>query len=137
MAMNSKKYLDKLKDWTEASEQLAIWKAKEISLRNELFEEGFKDPEEGVNDLELPGGWVLKATHKINRTLDEASLPAALEKLAAHGGKPDLVVKWKPDLSVSEYRKLTEAQAQILEEAMTIKPGTPSLKLVPPKGAPK
>lgn len=131
----SKALLQKVAKWNELQAQLAIVKAQEAALRSEvfaaLFDNGKTELKEGVHKLDLPDGWVLSATHKLNYSLDEAALPAVLEQLGEAG--TDLV-KYKPSLTMPAYRKMQPEQLAILGQALTIKPGSPSMKLIEPKG---
>lgn len=120
-----------LRKWTEAKESSAYWKDREAALRKEVFSTFFEEPKEGVNKLELEGGWTLKADYKYNRTVDKAALPAVLEQLDK--GITDRLIKYKPELSITEYKRLTEDQRVILAEAITEKPGSPSITIIPPK----
>lgn len=121
----------KLWRWKQISDQVSELKAEETRLRMEIFGAMFQEPAEGTNTVDLPKGWKLKATHKINRNIDEAALPSILEELGE--GMGDRLVRYKPELNVSEYRKLTDEQRHTLDQALVVKPGTPTLELVPPR----
>lgn len=130
----------KLLEWEAAQAEAMLVKpiiAKEQALRKEVAEMFFPDPEEGVNNFELPaGGFKLKLTYKIDRKVDEGSLEAVKEQLRAMDINPDTLIEMKPSLVLKTYRALvqinTEA-AKIFEQALTIKPGSPTLELVAPK----
>lgn len=125
--------------WKE--KQAALIKAglEEISFRNQLLALCFPGGKEGTENLDLGKGWVLKGVFKQNYSLDkdDEKVDKALTRLEKCGenGKfvAERVVKWKSELSVSEWRKLTPEQQACLTEVLTIKPGQPSLELVPPK----
>ncbi len=123
--------LIKLAQWHELTQQLEQVKAKELKLRNELFGQFYPSPNEGTNTVDLPDDWKLKGVYKLNRNIDEAVLPITLSKMKE--GAEDRLIKYKPELVLKNYRTLEEEQKKILESALIIKPGTPSMKLVPPK----
>jgi len=131
----------KLQEWHQAV--LAAQEAKKVveaeqSLRKEVMSLFFPEPVEGTNKFELEAGWSLKATHKIERKVDEAALPAVLQQLREMGVNPDPLIRTKPDLDTKAYKSLVQINpdaAHVFEQALTIKPGSPTVELVPPKAA--
>lgn len=131
----------KLQEWHQAV--LAAQEAKKLveaeqALRKEVMALFFPEPVEGTNKFELEAGWSLKATHKIERKVDEAALPAVLQQLREMGVNPDPLIRTKPDLDTKAYRSLVQINpdaAHVFEQALTIKPGSPTVELVPPKAA--
>lgn len=131
----------KLQEWYQAV--LAAQEAKKVveaeqSLRKEVMALFFPEPVEGTNKFDLEAGWSLKATHKIERKVDEAALPAVLQQLREMGVNPDTLIRTKPDLDTKAYKSLVQINpdaAHVFEQALTIKPGSPTVELVPPKAA--
>lgn len=131
----------KLQEWHQAV--LAAQEAKKVveaeqALRKEVMALFFPEPVEGTNKFELEAGWSLKATHKIERKVDEAALPAVLHQLREMGVNPDPLIRTKPDLDPKAYKSLVQINpdaAHVFEQALTIKPGSPTVELVPPKAA--
>lgn len=126
----------RLAEWYQVQSELDELKAKELRLRNECvaaYFGGVEKLKEGVNKRDMPEGWVLKATGKLNRKVDEAAIPAVAQELATKGVSIDTLVKYKPDLSTTVYRELTEEQRKIMDQALIITPGTPQLELAKPK----
>lgn len=129
----------KLQEWHQAV--LAAQEAKKVveaeqALRKEVMALFFPEPVEGTNKFELEAGWSLKATHKIERKVDEAALPAVLQQLREMGINPDPLIRTKPDLDTKAYRSLVQINpdaAHVFEQALTIKPGSPTVELIPPK----
>ena len=115
------------------NQQIAVLKEEELALRKEIFEACFENPTEGVNSFKLNGGYVVKFTHKINRTLDMASLPTVRELLTEANVNVDDLIRMKPELSVTTYKKLPDAHRLIMDMAITSKPGTPSYEITLPK----
>jgi len=131
----------KLNEWTAALAAANVAKlavAREQELRKEVMALFFPAPEEGVNNLPLEAGWTLKATHKLERKLDEAALPAVLKQLREMGVNPDTLIRTKPELETKAYKSLAQinpAAVRVFEQALTIKPGSPVVELIPPKVA--
>lgn len=131
----------KLQEWHQAV--LAAQEAKKVveaeqALRKEVMALFFPEPVEGTNKFELEAGWSLKATHKIERKVDEAALPAVLQQLREMGVNPDPLIRTKHDLDTKAYKSLAQINpdaAHVFEQALTIKPGSPTVELVPPKAA--
>jgi len=135
---------EKLALWQQLTQQLDELKAKEIELRNEIIDTIVpQDKVEGAATFEIGNGWKLTATRKQNYSLDKQHLNT-LQDILPENIWDDLV-RWKPELSMTAYRKSLPAYAQALPEetrkslsealvnAVTIRPGTPELKLEAPK----
>ena len=136
----------KILAWEAAVKALAAAKDAEAALRKEVLAEAFAfDPEalrEGTENFELGNGYKLKAVFKISRNLnnENEAVDKVLSKIEKTGPEgafiAERLVKWKPELSVSEYKKLPEKFKKMIDEVVTSKEATPSLELVAPK-APK
>lgn len=126
-----------LEAWYKAQKLLAKVKAQEILLRTKIFKGKFPTPREGTNSLDIGDGFYLKATHVINRSVDEAAFKASTEQFAEAGIPTDKIIKWKPELVTGTYRELTEEQRNLFDTALIIKDGTPGLEITQPKRAPK
>ena len=128
--------------WHQAKLALEPFKKmaeEEMALRKLVAAAFFPEPVEGANTSALNGGWTLKLTYKIDRKLDEAAMPAVYAKLREMGINPDPLVRFKPELETKAYKglaKINEAAAKVMDAALVIKPGSPTLELVPPKGQP-
>jgi hypothetical protein len=131
--MTQEELFSKIGRWNELQGQLSSIKDAEMKLRKEIFDACFPSPTEGTNNAEMPEGWTLKGTYKLTRSLDEAALPAVVSELHKHKVSTDTLITYKPSLSLSAYKKLDPRWQKVLEQAMEIKPGAPSLELVPPK----
>ena len=123
----------KLNEWYECREQLRILQEREKALRLEIMSKVFPEAKEGVNSFPLEDGYVLKGTKVITRKVDEASLLAIAEQLASSGVSIDSLIRYKPELSVREYKKMNEEQRMIFDQALIIKEGLPQLEIVLPK----
>lgn len=111
---------------------------KERQLRAEvikLFSERADDAmASGVENV-ATGIGTLKITHKLNYNLGNADLVDkaldAIEK-SQEGGNviAERLVKWKPELSVREYKLLTPKQKALIDAVLTITPGAASIEIV-------
>ena len=127
----------------ESVKALAAAKEAEAALRKEVLANCFSfDPEalrEGTENFELGNGYKLKAVFKISRNLnnENEAVDKVLSKIEKTGPEGQFIaerlVKWKPELSVSEYKKLPEKFKKLFDEVVTSKEATPSLELVAPK----
>ena len=125
-----------LQDWNTAVAQAAQCKpliAQELELRKAVMAEFFPAAKEGVNNLDMGQGWTLKGTYKVDRKIDEAALPAVKEQLRELGVSADTLVKYKPEVATTIYKALPEQARLVFDTALTIKPGSPTVELVPPK----
>lgn len=133
----------KILAWEQAVKALAAAKDAEAALRKEVLAEAFAfDPEalrEGTENFELGNGYKLKAVFKISRTMNNAddAVDKVLTKIEKTGPEDPFIaerlVKWKPELSVSEYKKLPEKFKKLIDEVVVSKEAMPTLELVAPK----
>lgn len=122
-----------LEAWYKADQELKALKSKEMLLRRRIFNGLFIDPKEGTNNHELGDGYVLKGKRTINREVEMSTFLAMREELPQHGITPGVIVRWKPELVVKEYRALTDEQRAFFERCLIIKDGAPGLEIVLPK----
>ena len=133
----------KILAWEAAVKALAAAKDAEAALRKEVLAEAFAfDPEalrEGTENFELGNGYKLKAVFKISRNLnnENEAVDKVLSKIEKTGPEgvfiAERLVKWKPELSVTEYKKLPEKLKKLFDEVVTSREAMPSLELVAPK----
>jgi hypothetical protein len=137
-----------LAKWFLLKKQLAEVKTAEILLRTRIFKFFFPTPEEGTNTHPLKDGTgaELKAVHTIDRKVDEGELEALKAALAEaandeknnlHGleFEFDKLIVWKPELKIGEYRKLSEAQREVFDRVLVVKPGSPQVDIKIPARA--
>lgn len=133
----------KILGWQDSVKALAAAKEAEATLRKEVLADcyGFNSEalREGTENIELGNGYKLKAVFKISYTLNNAEdgVDKALSKLEKAGPEgafiAERLVRWKPELSVSEYKKLDAKYKKFIDEVLVTKEATPSLELVAPK----
>ncbi|MGB3724292.1 MAG: hypothetical protein WA981_00860 [Glaciecola sp.] len=82
---------------------------------------------EGPQTFE-PEGYKVKATVRINRTIDSDKL----QEIAAESGLSDHLgelFRWKPSINMTEWKKAAPEITQPLTQAITAKPGRPSFTI--------
>lgn len=125
----------RLQAWFVESQELKELKQKEVIHRKELSAFYFTAPREGTNRLDLGQGYDLKLDFSYNYKVDEAELDnvaaSQIKKLKLPWD--DLFV-FKPELSVSTYRKLTPEQKAFVDTLLVITDATPQLAIVPQTG---
>lgn len=113
-----------IEDYVIAKAVLAEAKKEEMRLRKILIAPMIDGKLEGSVTQQF-GDYKVTATAKVNRTIDVAVLDAIWEDLDDFG---KAAVQFKPSLLLKEYREL-EAEGHMLMEAVTVKPGTPGIKV--------
>lgn len=124
--------MDDLVKWDNMKRQLAALKSEEAILRARIFGHYFPDPTEGTNTADLNGGWVIKGKHVITRSVDVAALTNLTPLLREKGYNIDKLIRYKPELSATEYKKLTPDQQRVFDQVLTIKNGSCGLEIVLP-----
>jgi hypothetical protein len=125
-------------EWANADYALKKAKADEGAKRAELVKACFPDGlVEGTNRAELAGGYVVKAVVTPRPKIpDIPLLKAAIAKLEAVGEAGKLLaqrlVKWKPELSVGEWKKLEPKHRAMFAKAVSIEPSGPAVELIEP-----
>lgn len=131
---------EKLQKWLDAKKALDVAKQTESKARTAVVEAFPFDAnvQEGTQRLPLANGWELKVVKKLNYKLDDkdGATDKALEKIEKLGPEgvfiAERLVKWKPDISVAEYRKLDDKFKTIIDSVLTTTPGLPTLELIDP-----
>lgn len=108
--------------------------AAEKALRDQLVAAAFpQGVVEGVQKRELADGTTFKVTGKMNRTVDEASVAAVKQEIAALGQNEvtaDDVFTTAHKLSMGAYKKLTAEGRKAADKAIVAKPGSPMVEWV-------
>jgi len=136
--------------WRDKAEQLERLKAEELIARNAVAKL-FSDPKEGTNTIALGNGYELKYVHSFNFNLSNSDKPKpesgmlplatdvaldAIEKMGNEGKFiAERLVKWSPELSITEYRLLADDSPikKAIDKALKISPAAPKITLVVPK----
>ena len=135
-----------LLSWEESKKVLEVAKEKEMEQRKAVVAFAF-DPnkESGTERIEIGNGYQAKAVKKINYgfvktedgKLNKAAIDKALAKIEKDGAMGELIaerlVKWTPDLSLTEYKQLDEKFKKIIDEVIVTSEGAPTLEIIAPK----
>ena len=135
MAKIPKVTIKDLEKWYELNAKLKLLKMEESLLRKRVFAHYFPDPVEGTNTFDgLAKGYVIKGKRTINRNVDAASLTAIMPELREADINADTLVEWKPSLMLKAYRKLSDNERGLFDQALIIKDGSPAMEVVKPAG---
>lgn len=127
-----------LTEWEQAETQLQHFKALELKLRNEYVAVA-TDPNKltGTQNIDLPNGYKATVVKKQNYNVNQQMVNDALDKMEniSEEGKllAERLIKWKAELSKTEYDKLPNQYKVIIDTCITVTPGTPSLEIKAPK----
>lgn len=134
-------------DWQAKKAAATKATAEEYTARL-LLVQLFSSPIEGTNNLELGSGYILKFKNSYNYNLSNSERPkpdsgfeplatdAALDRIDKMGNEGKFIserlVKWNPELSLSEYRKLSDDMRKHIDKALKITPAAPAFELITP-----
>lgn len=123
-----------LSEWYQMQQDLKKLKAEEMNFRKAIFNTLFPEPVEGTNKYQLKDGFVLNASYSLGRKVDEAAYLESVDNFEAIGIRTDDIVRKKIELAKPVYNKLTDVQRAQFDQVLIIKPDSPSLAIVKPKG---
>lgn len=136
-----------LAEWEATKQALEVAKNNEMVLRTRVVAFSFNpNQRSGTERIPLANGYELKAVKKVNYNFikdekgktNKAAIDAALsqiEKTIPHGELiAERLIKWTPDLSLTEYKELPAAAKAIIDAVIVTTDGAPTLEIVPPKG---
>lgn len=129
---------DVLKEWRLAKEALDAAKVKEAEFRQRVVTifSTAAEMHSGTENVPTFGG-VVKIVHTLDYKFkgDNDAVDNLLERIETgfEGGVilADRLVKWSPELSVSEYKKLPDEARKMVDREIVIKPASKSVKFVP------
>jgi len=135
-----------LLQWDNAKKALEQAKELEMQLRKAVVDFAF-DPnkQSGTERVELGNGYEAKAVKKLNYgfvkteegKLDKNAIEKALAKIEKDGVVGELIaerlVKWTPDLSMTEYKLLSDKHKAIIDSVIVTTEGAPTLEIIAPK----
>lgn len=125
-----------LAEWYATQKQLAVLKEKEMDLRAQamriLFPSSINAPVAGTTRADLGNGWNLKYEQTFSYKLDKDIAKVKAVLLNFQTGERDLLVRWKPELSVTNYKALVPVRQAIITPILTIKPDAPKLTVEAP-----
>lgn len=138
-----------LAEWEARKILLETAKQREIEFRKYVVDRVFPDKHEGMNNLSLNNGYVLKASIKYSYKLSDNKLvEEGLDKLAKIGNSgsfiADRLVSWTPNFLLTEYRELqknaeggseeAKEMLKVINSFLTIEDAAPALEIKSPKG---
>jgi len=128
-------YYKLLEDWQQAVAQKKAAEKLEAHLRAQIVRSTFgENPKEGTSTHELPDHRKVKVKQSMYRRVDKDMLDAGLASQMMEQFNIDVydrLVRLKPDLSVSEYKKhLKPEPLALFNQCVTTKPGTPTIEIV-------
>lgn len=137
--------------WEQSKKDLDKAKEDEMNLRKQFVVFSFDNEKlSGTERIQLNNGYEAKAVKKLNFKFvsrDENvkvtdAVDAALTKIEALGPEAtfigDRLVKWSADLSLTEYKTLTESEIgrkvkAIIDDVVETTEGAPTLEIIEPK----
>lgn len=130
--------------WQEAKVQSAAAQNYERMLRERIVTLGFPTEaanasHEGTSNIDLGGGWKLKAvfgqSYNLPKFDDVRRVMTAIRELGTVEAQDAYrnLIKYSPELSISAYRKTSGDVKKLIDEIITLKRKMTSLELVPPK----
>ena len=149
-----------IQNWLDERAALQLHKADEMKARTEVSQLLFPNPTKGTQRYPLANGYAIKLVYKLNYRLGDKDkinpdtggkvrlddqvfdLQSRMEALGPVAELfADRLIKWTPELSVTEYEKLDvndpiQRQLRDMIDAMlTVEPASPALDFEEPKGS--
>jgi len=123
-----KSIAEKTADWIVLQEKLKSIKKQEMDLRVEICSELAADKPVGTHNFEKDG-FKIKVKIGENINIDD---DAYFNLRQDFTDEEKECVRLKPNLKISEYKKLTQAEGYVsglLDECITVTPATPTLEV--------
>lgn len=135
---DAQKMEEKLATWYTTKQQLDALKEQERVMRDEIVSAlATSDKLEGTENIDIGNGYKLKVVKKLNYSLDKQKLDDVLIHIEDNfeNGKflVERLVKYKPEMSTAEYKKLPQEVKVIFDAVVTTKEAAPSIDIVAPK----
>lgn len=121
-----------IQEWQRSKNTLELAKSCESQLREKVIAAFVPTVKEGATTVKC-GGVTVKVTGKVNRTLDEAALEAVMPQLPERYrvvGHEGSLISYAPKFSLDVYRKMSDEERKIFDQALTIKEGASTLEVV-------
>lgn len=146
-----------IQTWLDAKPALEQAKSFEAEARAIVTKTLFPSPKKGTQRYNLNGGYKVKLVYGLTYSLGdkdkvddegkkvsiESQVRAIEEKICDLGAEAELLcerlIRWKPELSASEYEKLDAdnptqlAIRNLIDQILTVKPASPQLTFEEPK----
>lgn len=118
-----------LAKWQKARTTLAEVKSLEMKLRVEIAGLFFPAPKEGTNNLQLSEIETIVLDYKLNRTVDQQVVKALWSTFVEKGVPVEQVFKYSIELATGVYKKLEPEKRKLVDQCITMKPGSPGLEI--------
>lgn len=133
-------------DWQTLKQQREALEEQELIARNKVvgfFFEEWTD-KAGTENFDIGQGYKLKLVfaqrHSVPSAENGAAVKGVMQQLQAQGEDGAFIAerlfRWKPELSKSEYDRLSPSMKRIVNKVVTTKAAQPTIEIVAPK-APK
>ena len=128
-----------IQNWLDAKSASTAAVELERNLRQAVMLAFYPEqqPEKGTFNQELGNGYKLKFGFKQNLNLNAALVNDVLSEIERAGeeGKfiAERLVKFKPELSLTEYNNLSDNYRRIIDRIVTTKPAAATIEFVEPK----
>lgn len=107
---------------------------REMQMRKNIIKQKFPTVVEGANNkVPLDNGWILQATGKVTRKLDEGAFKAIKQELIDANIPVDMIVKYKPELSKTIWKALNEDQTHLFAQCIVEVTASPTIEIKMPK----
>lgn len=118
-------------EWYNLKMQLAKIQAAERLLRAKVVKGMFPNLKEGTTRKGIGDGYELVAEMSLDRKVDEPLFDALKQQFLERKIPIDLLVNYKPQVSVKSLKALPAEERKIFEQCLVIKEGSVSLKIEP------
>lgn len=116
--------------WKLVADELAEIKVRERDLRTFIIAQTFPKLKEGLNRV-IHEHIEINVTHTVSRAVDDAVINSATKETFRKAGiMLDALIERKPVLVIKAYRLLNKTQMKLFDTALTIKDGSPQMKIV-------
>lgn len=128
-----------IQNWLDAKSAAASAVELERNLRQAVMLAFYPEqqPEKGTFNQELGNGYKLKFGFKQNISLNATLVNDVLSEIerSSEDGRfiAERLVKFKPELSLTEYNNLSDNHRRIIDRIVTTKPASPTIEFVEPK----
>ena len=128
-----------IQNWLDAKSAAASAVELERNLRQAVMLAFYPEqqPEKGTFNQGLGNGYKLKFGFKQNLNLNAALVNDVLSEIerSSEDGRfiAERLVKFKPELSLTEYNNLSDNHRRIIDRIVTTKPASPTIEFVEPK----
>lgn len=115
--------VSKIDEWEVAQKNMRVAKGVEMELRLEICTELAGDLPSGTHTFDI-GIYKVKVANKLNYSIDK-DIYLAIKDLLSEEEAESIRIKY--ELDMRNYKK--SIQHEILDQAIVVKPGTPTLNL--------